>query len=241
MTSLLSGPSRLTRTASEAPTDVAHRRPLVLLALLGGVAAAAGPLVVCLGVGVAGWFLSDAGAHGAPRDGLRAGAYAWLMGHGSGLTVAGITISAIPLGITRDLRLVGVADRAPGGRLGLRPRTRRRRDRRRRPRLDRAGRDGPVHGGVRRRGRRDAPRAVRRLRAGVRHSRRRVVPAPVPGRGRRLDRDRRRPGRDLDRVPAALRCGPPRRSASRSSPRSCSCRRRCSWSRWWSTSARPST
>jgi hypothetical protein len=100
MTSLLSGPARSARTASEAPTDVAHRRPLVLLALLGGVAAAAGPLVVCLGVGVAGWFLSDAGAHGAPRDGLRAGAYAWLMGHGSGLTVAGVGISAIPLGIT---------------------------------------------------------------------------------------------------------------------------------------------
>ena len=100
MTSLLSGPTRPARTAPEPPTDVAHRRPLVLLALLGGVAAAAGPLVVCLGVGVAGWFLSDAGAHGAPRDGLRAGAYAWLMGHGSGLTVAGVTISAIPLGIT---------------------------------------------------------------------------------------------------------------------------------------------
>ena len=100
MTSLLSGPTRPARTAPEPPTDVAHRRPLVLLALLGGVAAAAGPLVVCLGVGVAGWFLSDAGAHGAPRDGLRAGAYAWLMGHGSGLTIAGVTISAIPLGIT---------------------------------------------------------------------------------------------------------------------------------------------
>ncbi len=97
MTSLLSGP---TRSVTVAPTDVAHRRPLVLLALLGGVAAAAGPLVVCLAVGVAGWFLSDAGAHGAPRDGLRAGAYAWLMGHGSGLTVTGITISAIPLGVS---------------------------------------------------------------------------------------------------------------------------------------------
>ena len=241
MTSLLSGPTRPARTAPEPPTDVAHRRPLVLLALLGGVAAAAGPLVVCLGVGVAGWFLSDAGAHGAPRDGLRAGAYAWLMGHGSGLTVAGVTHLGDPAGHHRDLRLGRVADRTPGGRLGLRPRTRRRRDRRRRPRLDRACGDGPVHGGVRRRGRRDAARAVRRLRARVRHPRGRLVPAPVPGRGRRLDRDRRRPGRDLDRVPAALRCGPPRRSASRSSPRSCSCRRRCSWSRSRSTSAPPST
>ena len=49
-----------------------------------GSAAAAGPLVVCLAVGVVGWFLTDAGAHGAPRDGLRAGALGWLIGHGSG-------------------------------------------------------------------------------------------------------------------------------------------------------------
>ena len=43
-----------------------------------------GTLTVCLAVGVAGWFLTDAGAHGAPRDGLRTGALAWLMAHGSG-------------------------------------------------------------------------------------------------------------------------------------------------------------
>jgi hypothetical protein len=98
MTSLLS-PRSLGTSRAEV-VDARHKRPLVLLALLGGAAAAAGPLVVCLGVGVAGWFLSDAGGHGAPRDGLRAGAYAWLMGHGSGLGVAGVTISAIPLGIS---------------------------------------------------------------------------------------------------------------------------------------------
>ena len=97
MTSLL--PARPLASSREV-VDARHRRPLVLLALLGGAGAAAGPLVVCLGVGVAGWFLSDAGGHGAPRDGLRAGAYAWLMGHGSGLNVAGVTISAIPLGIS---------------------------------------------------------------------------------------------------------------------------------------------
>src|SRR5215218_946244 len=97
MTSLLSGPAR---TQTRAPVDARHRRPLVLLAVLGGVAAAASTLVVCLAVGVVGWFLTDAGAHGAPRDGLRAGAIAWLMGHGSGLTIAGVTITAIPLGVS---------------------------------------------------------------------------------------------------------------------------------------------
>ena len=36
--------------------------------------------------GSIGWFLTDAGAHGAPRDGLRVGATGWLMAHGSGVT-----------------------------------------------------------------------------------------------------------------------------------------------------------
>ncbi len=95
MTSLLPA-----RPVAASTVDARHRRPLVLLALLGGAAAAAGPLLVCLAVGVAGWFLSDAGAHGAPRDGLRVGAYAWLMGHGSGASVAGVAVSAIPLGVS---------------------------------------------------------------------------------------------------------------------------------------------
>jgi hypothetical protein len=80
--------------------DLGHRRPLVLVASLGGVAAAASTLVVCLAVGVIGWFLTDAGAHGAPRDGLRAGALGWLMGHGSGVHVQGVAVTAVPLGIT---------------------------------------------------------------------------------------------------------------------------------------------
>ncbi|MBF4765531.1 hypothetical protein ISU07_20570 [Nocardioides islandensis] len=97
MTSLLSGP---VRSEARAAADARHRRPLVLLAVLGGAAAAASTLVVCLAVGVVGWFLTDAGSHGAPRDGLRAGAVAWLMGHGSGLVVDGVRITAIPLGIS---------------------------------------------------------------------------------------------------------------------------------------------
>jgi hypothetical protein len=72
----------------------------VLLAGLAGVAAATSTLVLCLAGGVAGWFLTDAGAHGAPRDGLRVGALGWLMAHGSGIHVEGTSITALPLGLT---------------------------------------------------------------------------------------------------------------------------------------------
>jgi hypothetical protein len=93
MTSLLTRPD-------SARTDAARPRPLVLIATLGGVLAALGPLVVLLAVGVIGWFVTDAGVHGAPRDGMRMGALAWLAGHGSGLTVMGARITIVPLGVT---------------------------------------------------------------------------------------------------------------------------------------------
>jgi hypothetical protein len=93
MTSLLTRPD-------SARVDAAHPRPLVLIATLGGVLAALGPLVVMLAVGVIGWFITDAGVHGAPRDGMRMGALAWLAGHGSGVTVMGARITIVPLGIT---------------------------------------------------------------------------------------------------------------------------------------------
>jgi hypothetical protein len=96
MTSLLSAPERPRVTAS----DLRHRRPLVLVTTLGGVAAAGALLTVCLALGVTGWFLADAGAHGQPRDALRVGALAWLMAHGSGVVVAGVTVTAVPLLIT---------------------------------------------------------------------------------------------------------------------------------------------
>lgn len=76
------------------------QRPLVLIATLGGAAAALAPLLVCVAVGIIGWFAADAGAHGAPRDGMRMGAVAWLMGHGSGITVRGVAVGAVPLGLT---------------------------------------------------------------------------------------------------------------------------------------------
>ncbi|MBD3944751.1 cell division protein PerM [Nocardioides ganghwensis] len=93
MTSLLTRPDH-------ARTEAARPRPLVLIATLGGVMAALGPLVVLLAIGVIGWFATDAGVHGAPRDGMRVGALAWLAGHGSGVTVMGARIAIVPLGIT---------------------------------------------------------------------------------------------------------------------------------------------
>jgi len=98
MTSLLPAPRR-TQEPGGGRTDAAHRRPLVLLAALAGVGAATSTLVVCLAGGVAGWFLTDAGAHGAPRDGLRVGALGWLMAHASGVHVEGAAITAMPLAL----------------------------------------------------------------------------------------------------------------------------------------------
>jgi len=80
--------------------DLRHRRPLALIATLGGAAAAASTLVVCLAAGIAGWFLTDAGSHGEPRDALQVGALGWLMGHGSGITVQGTPVGVVPLGLT---------------------------------------------------------------------------------------------------------------------------------------------
>jgi hypothetical protein len=97
MTSLLPRP---VRTSDQVSADLRHRRPLVVVATAGGVAAAAATLLVCLAVGVTGWFLTDSGAHGAPRDALRAGATAWLMAHGSGVRVHGAAIDVVPLGLT---------------------------------------------------------------------------------------------------------------------------------------------
>ena len=82
MTSLLPAPARV----SGPDVDPRHRRPLVAVAALGGLAAAATVLVVCLGVAVVGWFLSDAASHGEPRDALRVGALGWLMAHTSAET-----------------------------------------------------------------------------------------------------------------------------------------------------------
>lgn len=90
MTSLQTRPAPMTRTPA----------PLALVALAGGAVAALGPLLVCLALGVVGWFLADAGAHGAPSDGLRVGATAWLVAHGSGVAIEGVRLTVVPLGLT---------------------------------------------------------------------------------------------------------------------------------------------
>lgn len=97
---MLTRPEASSRASGGAPAGPRVRRPLTLVALLGGLAAALTPLLVCLALGVVGWFVSDAGAHGAPRDGLRTGATAWLLAHGSGLRVAGAAVSVVPLGLS---------------------------------------------------------------------------------------------------------------------------------------------
>jgi hypothetical protein len=100
MTSLL--PPRTSARSQARPGEARRerRRPLALIASLGGVAAAAAPLLVLAAIGVIGWFTADAGAHGTPRDGMRIGALAWLMGHGSGVTVQGAAVGVVPLGVT---------------------------------------------------------------------------------------------------------------------------------------------
>ncbi|HET6651708.1 MAG TPA: DUF6350 family protein [Nocardioides sp.] len=97
MTSLLTPPSRTT-----APTAAGRplARPLWLSAAFAGAVAAGSVLLACMAVGLAGWFAADAGGHGDTRDAIRIGADAWLVAHGSGLTLAGATISVVPLGLT---------------------------------------------------------------------------------------------------------------------------------------------
>ncbi|MDF1602333.1 DUF6350 family protein [Nocardioides sp. YIM 152315] len=100
MTSLLPGPLSAGPASGRSSADRGHRSPLVPVALLGGAAAAGAVLLVCLALGVVGWFLSDAGAHGTPSDGLRVGALGWLLAHGSGVHVDGVAVTIVPLGLS---------------------------------------------------------------------------------------------------------------------------------------------
>lgn len=75
-------------------------RPLWLSAVVAGATAAGAVLLACMALALAGWFASDAGAHGDTRDAIRVGADAWLLGHGSGLALATATIGMVPLGLT---------------------------------------------------------------------------------------------------------------------------------------------
>lgn len=98
MTDLLTASSR--RTASPGAAAEHVRRPLWLGAAIGGTLAALGVLAGCMGLGLVGWFASDAGAHGDTRDAIRVGADAWLLAHGAPLHLAAATISLVPLGLT---------------------------------------------------------------------------------------------------------------------------------------------
>ncbi len=98
-----SGASAHGRPAAVAQAEAAQgavRLPALGVGLVTGLLAAAGPLVVCLGLGVVGWFASAAGTLGAPRDGLRVGALGWLAAHGSGVRVEGVVVSMVPLGLS---------------------------------------------------------------------------------------------------------------------------------------------
>ncbi len=88
------------RTDGDVRRRLSTRRPLVATATVGGAVAAAGPILVCLAVAVVGWFITDAGSTGSPSGALRVGAMGWLTAHGSGVTVEGVRITAMPLGLT---------------------------------------------------------------------------------------------------------------------------------------------
>jgi hypothetical protein len=75
-------------------------RPLVTSAARGGALAAVITLVLCMALALVAWFLADAGAHGETTDALRAGADAWLIGHGSRFVLSGMPIGMVPLTLT---------------------------------------------------------------------------------------------------------------------------------------------
>jgi hypothetical protein len=81
-------------------TDGLEGRPLHVSAALASLAAALTMMVGFMVVAVVGWFLADAGAHGQTTDALRVGADAWLVGHGSGLSLGGVPLGIVPLTLT---------------------------------------------------------------------------------------------------------------------------------------------
>lgn len=101
MTSLLPDTrSRAPRSSSEVAADLRHRRPLVLVATLGAIGAAAAVLAVLCALAIVGWFLTDSGSYGQPGDAVHAGATGWLVAQGSGVRVAGSLVTLVPLGLT---------------------------------------------------------------------------------------------------------------------------------------------
>ena len=95
---------RLRREPAPRPTEPG--RPLSATAAMGGAIAVAITLVLCMSLALTGWFLADGGAHGQTTDALRVGTDAWLMGHGSHLTITGLPLGITPLALTMMLVLV---------------------------------------------------------------------------------------------------------------------------------------
>lgn len=82
--------------ASTAPTG----RPLALGALVAGLGGPAVALSLLWFVGLVGWYADDGGSNGTTTSVLRVGADAWLMAHGSPLTLRTAEVTASPLGLT---------------------------------------------------------------------------------------------------------------------------------------------
>lgn len=106
MTSLLSSDHATPRGAGEITADLRHRRPLILSALLGGVGAAAGVLVVLSALVIIGWFMTGSGTFGDPSSAVRVAATLWLMAHGSGVHLNGAPVEMVPLALTFVVGLV---------------------------------------------------------------------------------------------------------------------------------------
>lgn len=100
-TDLLSRPRR--SPSGSAKDSGPQPRSLPTSALLAGILASSITLVVAMSIAVIGWFLADAGSHGDTTDALRAGADAWLVGHGTHLVVGGVSVGVWPLALTLAL------------------------------------------------------------------------------------------------------------------------------------------
>jgi hypothetical protein len=91
----------LSRVSSRpAATPQEPGRPLAVAALLVGLGAPAVALSLLWFVGLVGWYADDGGSHGTTRSVLRIGADAWLLAHGSSLSLRHAVVTASPLGLT---------------------------------------------------------------------------------------------------------------------------------------------
>ncbi|WP_110240690.1 DUF6350 family protein [Nocardioides gilvus] len=89
--------------ASPTTSFSSRHRPALLLGAAAGLVSALVPVLTCAGLALAGWYLSDAGGHGAAGDAMGVGAIAWLVGHGAGFTVGGASVTVLPLAVTLTL------------------------------------------------------------------------------------------------------------------------------------------